>query len=114
MIQKGAMNPMSQWGAILLSKELRLLRFEYLETTIDVLQEANQNSIGAQERVAERRGKEPSVISDHVNRVANALGASFFEPGRDRRLSTAGTLMLKRGSQILADLDRLRSDLEAN
>lgn len=95
-----------------LSKSLNLLRIEYLEVTVEVLREAIQNPVGAQERVAERRGKEASVISNHVNRVAEAFGVALFETGRDRRLSSAGTMVLERGSQILAELEHLRSDLE--
>lgn len=98
--------------ALHLSKELRLLRIEYLETTIDVLQEAKDNPTGAQERVAQRRGREASVISDHVNRTAKAFGASFFDSGRPRMLSSAGVLMLERGDQILAELKSLITDLQ--
>lgn len=92
-----------------LSKELRLLRLEYVETTVEVLQEASLNPLGAQERVAERRGKEASVISNHVSRVAKAFGASFFEPDRDRNLSPAGVLMLHHGRRMLNELERFGS-----
>lgn len=96
----------------LMNKDLRLLRFEYLETTIEVLRAAKEAPIGAQERVAKLLGKEPSVISNHVGRIAKAFGVAFFEAGPDRRLSPAGILALDRGRLILAEFERLKSDCE--
>ena len=92
-----------------LGRAVGLLRFEYLELTIEVLKEAELDPRGAQERVAVRRGKQPSVISDHINRVAQALEVSFFE--RDRSLSSAGLLTLQHGSDILATLRHLCASL---
>jgi hypothetical protein len=94
-----------------LGRAVGLLRFEYLELTVEVLREAELDPRGAQERVAMRRGKQPSVISDHINRVAQALEVSFFEP--DRRLSPAGVLTLQHGSNILENLCLLRSKLSS-
>lgn len=94
-----------------LGRAVGLLRFEYLELTIEVLREAELDPRGAQERVAMRRGKQPSVISDHINRVAQALEVSFFEP--DRRLSPAGLTTLQHGNDILECIRKLCSNLSA-
>lgn len=95
----------------LLNRAVGLLRFEYLELTIEVLREAEIDPRGAQERVAKRRGKQASVISDYINRVAQALEVSLFE--QDRRLSAAGLLTLRHGGEILESLRELRSKLSS-
>ncbi|WP_432509196.1 LysR family transcriptional regulator [Kineococcus auxinigenes] len=65
-------------------------------------------------RAAHEVGTTQSALSAHVARLEDELGTTLFErTSRSVRLTAAGEALLPRARAVLAELDRLRTDVAA-
>ena len=80
------------------------MRLTDLETTIELLVEANSNVDGARDRLAARHSIQKSVITDRVKRTEDFFGAELFGGPQRKTPTRAGKFVARRGPQLLAEI----------
>lgn len=80
------------------------MRLTDLETTIELLVEANSNVDGARDRVAARHSIQKSVITDRVRRTEEFFRAKLFGGPQRKEPTGAGKFVARRGPQLLAEI----------
>ncbi|MBD8653656.1 LysR family transcriptional regulator [Rhizobium sp. CFBP 13726] len=92
------------------------MRLTDLETTIELLVEANANVDGARDRIAARYAIQKSVITDRVKRTEEFFGAELFGGPQRKEPTRAGKFVARRGHQLLAEItffgDLVREEAE--
>lgn len=81
------------------------MRLTDLETTIELLVEANANVDGARDRVAGRYGIQKSVITDRVKRTEEFFGTPLFGGPQRKEPTEAGKLAGRYGPRLLDEIE---------
>lgn len=81
------------------------MRLTDLETTIELLVEANANVDGARDRVAIRHKIQKSVITDRVSRIEKFLGVQLLGGSQRKEPTEAGKLVGRYGPRLLDEIE---------
>lgn len=82
-----------------------MMRLTDLRLTVELLVEADDNSDGARDRVAARKGIRKSVIADRVKRIENFFGVSLFDGPQRKGLTKAGRFMARYGPKLISEIE---------
>lgn len=92
------------------------MRLTDLQTTIELLIEANVNIDGARDRLAARHSIQKSVITDRVKRTEEFLGAQLFGGPQRKEPTKAGKFVGRYGHRLLDEIEffaeRVREEAE--
>lgn len=81
------------------------MRLTDLQTTIELLVEANVNIDGARDRVAARHSIQKSVITDRIKRTEEFFGARLFGGPQRKEPTKAGQFVGRRGQGLLDEIE---------